>query len=99
MVEPRDVAFEAEGGDHLRGWLFTPATVRKRYPAISMAHGYGGVKEHGLRRFAQAFTEAGFVVLVHDHRNFGASDGLSATISTRGARLLIGAVQSHSWNL
>src|ERR1700730_1858624 len=75
MVEPRNVAFEAEGGDHLRGWLFTPATVRKRYPAVSMAHGYGGVKEHGLRRFAQAFTDAGFVVLVHDHRNFGASDG------------------------
>jgi uncharacterized protein len=75
MVEPRNVAFEAEGGDHLRGWLFTPATVRKRYPAISMAHGYGGVKELGLRRFAQAFTEAGFVVLAHDHRNFGASDG------------------------
>ena len=33
------------------------------------------MKEHGLRRFAQALTEAGFVVLVHDHRNFGASDG------------------------
>jgi cephalosporin-C deacetylase-like acetyl esterase len=75
MVEPRNVEFEAEGGDHLRGWLFTPAAVRKQYPAVSMAHGYGGVKEHGLRRFAQAFTDAGFVVLVHDHRNFGASDG------------------------
>ena len=75
MVEPRNIEFEAEGGDHLRGWLFTPTTVQKRYPAISLAHGYGGVKEHGLRRFAQAFTEAGFVVLVHDHRNFGASDG------------------------
>jgi uncharacterized protein len=40
-----------------------------------MAHGYAGVKEHDLERFARAFTEAGFVVLVHDHRNFGASDG------------------------
>jgi fermentation-respiration switch protein FrsA (DUF1100 family) len=40
-----------------------------------MAHGYAGVKEHGLERFAKAFAEAGFVVLVHDHRNFGASDG------------------------
>jgi fermentation-respiration switch protein FrsA (DUF1100 family) len=76
MVEPRDVEFEAEGGDRLRGWLFTPTTVHKRYPAISMAHGYAGVKEHGLKRFAQAFAEAGFVVLVHDHRNFGASDGV-----------------------
>jgi dienelactone hydrolase len=33
------------------------------------------VKEHGLERFARAFAEAGFVALVHDHRNFGASDG------------------------
>jgi hypothetical protein len=33
------------------------------------------VKEHGLERFAQAFAEAGFIALVHDHRNFGASDG------------------------
>jgi uncharacterized protein len=76
MVEPCDVEFEVEGGDRLRGWLFTPTTARKRYPAISMAHGYAGVKEHGLKRFAQAFTQAGFVVLVHDHRNFGASDGV-----------------------
>jgi hypothetical protein len=34
------------------------------------------VKEHGLDRFASAFAEAGFVVTVHDHRGFGASDGL-----------------------
>src|SRR5271155_802056 len=75
MVERRDVEFEVEGGDHLRGWLFVPENRSARHPAISMAHGYGGVKEHGLRRFAQAFTDAGFVALVHDHRNFGASDG------------------------
>jgi uncharacterized protein len=75
VVEPRNAEFEVESGDHLRGWLFEPAKVSKRYPAISMAHGYAGVKEHGLRRFAQAFADAGFVVLVHDHRNFGASDG------------------------
>jgi hypothetical protein len=33
------------------------------------------VKEHGLERFARAFADAGFVVLLHDHRNFGLSDG------------------------
>src|SRR5271155_5362972 len=75
MVEPRNVEFEVEGGERLRGWLFTPASGLKMFPAISMAHGYAGVKEHGLKRFAQAFAEAGFVVLVHDHRNFGASGG------------------------
>ena len=40
-----------------------------------MAHGYAGVKEHGLTRFAHAFANAGFVVLLHDHRTFGVSDG------------------------
>jgi hypothetical protein len=41
-----------------------------------MAHGFAAVKEHGLDRFARAFAQAGFAVLVHDHRGFGASDGL-----------------------
>src|SRR5580692_4242324 len=75
MVERRHVEFEVEGGDRLRGWLFVPENRSAPHPAISMAHGYAGVKEHGLERFARAFAEAGFVVLVHDHRNFGSSDG------------------------
>ena len=75
MVERRNIEFEVDGGDRLRGWLFVPATGEGAHPAISMAHGYAGVKEHGLERFARAFADAGFVVLVHDHRNFGASDG------------------------
>jgi alpha-beta hydrolase superfamily lysophospholipase len=40
-----------------------------------MAHGFAGTKEHGIERFAQAFGTAGFIVLVHDHRNFGSSGG------------------------
>jgi uncharacterized protein len=75
MTERRDVEFAVEGGDHLRGWLFVPTDAGGPRPAISMAHGYAGIKEHGLEPFARAFAEAGFVVLLHDHRNFGASDG------------------------
>src|SRR5580704_8854615 len=75
MVERRDVEFTVDGGDRLRGWLFLPSKPTGRLPAISLAHGYAGVKEHGLERFARGFAEAGFVVLLHDHRNFGASDG------------------------
>jgi dienelactone hydrolase len=74
MVQRLDVEFTAEGGVTLRGWLFTPGEPGS-YPAITMAHGYAGVREHGLERFARAFAEDGFVVLVHDHRGFGASDG------------------------
>src|SRR5258705_5421623 len=74
MVQRQDVEFPGEGGVTLRGWLFQPDAVG-RYPAITMAHGFAGVKEHGLERFAWAFAQAGFSVLVHDHRGFGASDG------------------------
>jgi hypothetical protein len=52
-----------------------------------MAHGYAGVKEHGITRFAEAFANAGFVVLVHDHRTFG--------ISPRRRRLIAGGVGSR----
>ncbi|SFM20291.1 alpha/beta hydrolase [Variovorax sp. OV329] len=75
MVQRRNVEFEVDGGVKLRGWLFVPTGSAPR-PAITMAHGYAGVKEHALEPFAKAFAEAGFVVLLHDHRGFGASDGL-----------------------
>ena len=75
MVDRGDAEFEVEGGDRLRGWRFARETGAGPRPAVSMAHGYAAVKEHGLERFARVFAEAGFVVLVHDHRNFGSSDG------------------------
>ena len=59
MVERRNVEFEVEGGDRLRGWLFRPETEVGPYPAISMAHGYAGVKEHGLERFAPRLRRRG----------------------------------------
>jgi fermentation-respiration switch protein FrsA (DUF1100 family) len=74
MVQRQDVEFRVEGDVILRGWLFVPDGPGP-HPAITMAHGFAGVKEHGLDRFATAFADSGFVVLVHDHRGFGASDG------------------------
>ena len=75
MTTRKDVEFEACGGVRLRGWLFIPPTKGGACPAITMAHGFAGVKEHRLEAYATAFADRGFVVLVHDHRNFGASDG------------------------
>jgi uncharacterized protein len=74
MVDQVDIEFGVEGNVTLRGWLFVPDMPGPR-PAITMAHGYAGIREHGLDRFARVFADAGFVVLVHDHRGFGASDG------------------------
>jgi uncharacterized protein len=76
MIERRDVEFRTQGDILLRGWMFVPEGTSSPFPAISMAHGYGGTKYHGIERFARRFAEAGFVVLVHDHRNFGDSEGV-----------------------
>jgi dienelactone hydrolase len=75
MITRNEVEFDAGGGLRLRGWLFVPSTRASACPAITMAHGFAGVKEHRLEAYATAFAESGFVVLVHEHRNFGASDG------------------------
>jgi dienelactone hydrolase len=74
MVQRQDVEFSVEGDVILRGWLLV-LDGDGPHPGITMAHGFAGVKEHGLERFARVFADAGFVVLVHDHRGFGASGG------------------------
>jgi hypothetical protein len=77
MSDRIDIEFAGEDETTLRGWLYLPAgSGAGPRPAITLAHGFAAVKEHGLDRFANAFAEAGFVVMVHDHRGFGASDGL-----------------------
>jgi fermentation-respiration switch protein FrsA (DUF1100 family) len=74
MVRTVDVHIPADGGIELGARLFLPQSAEPR-PAITMAHGFAGTRGHGLERFAAAFAAAGFVVLAHDHRNFGTSAG------------------------
>jgi fermentation-respiration switch protein FrsA (DUF1100 family) len=62
-------------GTRLDAWLYRPAESAASVPAVSMAHGFSAVKEMGLAPYAEAFAAAGFAVLVHEHRNFGGSDG------------------------
>lgn len=71
----QEVSFRADGDVLLRGNLYTPAQGTGPYPALTMSVGYGGVKEHGTLPYAEAFARAGFVVLLHDHRGFGRSEG------------------------
>jgi uncharacterized protein len=58
----------------LHAWLAKPDRPGK-HSAISMAHGFAGLKDRGLRAFAERFAKAGFAVIVHDHRGFGLSGG------------------------
>jgi len=75
MTTREEVRFAVEGGVELGAWLYLPEKGSRRGPAITMAHGYAGTREHGIGRFAEAFTAVGFVVLLHDHRGFGVSGG------------------------
>lgn len=75
MFRKDEVRFAADGEIEISAWLFLPEPTDDRLPAITMAHGYGGTKYHGIESMATAFAEAGFVVLLHDHRGFGDSGG------------------------
>jgi uncharacterized protein len=70
-----DVEFTADDVT-LRGWFFPAEHRSGRRPAVVMTHGLTAVKEMHLQHFAEVFAEAGLNVLVYDHRNFGASDGI-----------------------
>lgn len=71
-----DVEFPSRGM-MCRGWLYVPDGLEPgaRAGTVVMAHGFSGVKELDLDRFAQRFTETGLAALVFDYRYLGASDG------------------------
>ncbi|CAD0187189.1 Quorum-quenching protein AidA [Ruegeria sp. THAF57] len=72
----QEVMVPVGDGVELHTWVFKPEGFDGPRPAISMAHGFGGVKYRGLRNYAEKFAAAGFVVTVHDHRGFGLSGGV-----------------------
>lgn len=73
MTERRDIVIDANG-ERLAGWLYQPGGDEIR-PLIVMSHGFSALMAMGLDDYASVFAEAGFVVLVYDHRNYGASSG------------------------
>ncbi|MGW8063123.1 alpha/beta hydrolase [Streptomyces ziwulingensis] len=75
MTERIDVRIPLPDGTELAAWLFLPADADGPLPAITMAHGFGGTRYHGIEHIARRFGEAGYAVLLHDHRNFGDSGG------------------------
>ena len=68
----RHVEFQAEDRTWLRGVLYAREGVSAQ--GLVMTHGLSGVKEQ-VESYATRFAEAGFSVLLYDHRGFGGSDG------------------------
>jgi cephalosporin-C deacetylase-like acetyl esterase len=71
----RDVEFKSQDAI-LRGRLYIPENKSKKSPVIIMAHGFTTtINGMTADKYAEKYREAGFAVLLYDHRNLGISDG------------------------
>ena len=73
-------------GDRCAAWLYMPDGVPP-FPAVVMAHGFGGTRHMRLDAYAERFAAAGFAVLVFDYRHFGDSGGEPRQIINIGWQL------------
>ena len=48
MTARSEIRFPVDGRIELGAWLYLPKSDAHHSPAITMAHGYAGVKEHGI---------------------------------------------------
>ena len=83
-----EVTFISENAT-LRGLLYEHGAGRR--PAVVMTHGTTATITMVIDKYAEAIFEAGFDVLLYDHKNFGRSGGeprqeINPWIQTRGYR-------------
>lgn len=87
----RIVEFPSEGAT-LRGRLYVHPDRSGPSPVVVMAHGFTAtISGMVADRYAEVFHDAGFAVLLYDHRNLGISDGeprqqLNKWVQARGYR-------------
>ena len=87
----RIVEFQSEGAT-LRGRLYAHGTASQTTPMVIMAHGFSATLNGMVAdRYAEAFFQGGFGVLLYDHRNFGISGGeprqeINKWVQARGYR-------------
>jgi uncharacterized protein len=98
MIE--NIEFRSENAT-LRGLLFHPDKETSKSPIIIMAHGTSATVYMVSDKYAEAFQQAGFMVLLYDHRNFGRSEGeprqeINPWIQCRGYKDAIDYVSTRS---
>lgn len=71
----RDIEFMSQDAI-LRGRLYLPEEKSEKSPVVIMAHGFTTtINGMTADKYAERYKEAGFAVLLYDHRNLGISDG------------------------
>ena len=76
-----EVTFFSEGV-RLHGFLHRPDAAAGRLPFVVQGPGWLGLADAKLYRpYHEAFTAAGFAVLIFDYRGFGSSEGDRGTLS------------------
>jgi poly(3-hydroxybutyrate) depolymerase len=90
----RMVEFPSEGAT-LRGRLYLPPNASKPLPVVVMAHGFSAtINGMVADNYAEVFYEAGFAVLLYDHRNFVSAEASRVSRSINGFRLAVIATPS-----
>ncbi|WP_315717025.1 MULTISPECIES: hypothetical protein [unclassified Bradyrhizobium] len=77
------VAFKADDGTVLRGWHVPPQGDAPTAPIVVLHHGFSGLKESYLDKYAAAFSAAGLGALVYDPAILARAKGASGRRSTR----------------
>jgi pimeloyl-ACP methyl ester carboxylesterase len=62
-------------GEQLAAYVYRPDSTQGASPCVVMAHGFTGTRDDALPGYAEAFRDAGFVVVLFDYRHFGDSTG------------------------
>jgi hypothetical protein len=93
MISKLDVRVPAEGGIGLGAWLFLPKGDGA-HPAITMAHGFAGTREHVLSVLPEHSPRRVSSCLFTIIAISGRAVAISAETSIRGCKSEIGAARS-----
>jgi dienelactone hydrolase len=82
---PQELSFRSQGVE-CRGSLYSSGDGRPG-PCVVLAHGFGGVRDQSLDRYAARFAEHGWSAFTFDYRYFGDSGGMPRQLVSNSAQL------------